>query len=88
MFAIPHAEKIKDSGRPGRSVGNSVSSVQEKSVAYPGPVDKITAFSSQRSQSGDTAKFRTGKGDTGANFRSYMASKHQSQVAMKGKQVK
>ena len=88
VLAISLPEKIKDSRKPGRSADHNVSSIRQKSAAFPGPVHTITASSSRRPQSGDTTKLRNGKGDTEANFRSYMPSKRQGRVAMKGNQVK
>lgn len=88
VLAISHPKKIKDSGKPGRSADHNVSSIQQRSSAFPGPVHTIAASSPQRPQSGDTTKLRNGKGDTEANFGSKMPSKHQSRGAMKGKQVK
>ena len=85
VLAISHPKKIKDSRKPGRSADHNVSSIRQKSAAFPGPVHTITASSSQRPQSGDTTKLRNGKGDTEANFRSYMPSKRQGRVAMKGR---
>ena len=61
-----------------------MSSMQQKSAAFPGPVHTIAPSSLQRPQSGDTTKLRNGKGDAEANFRSYTPSKHQGRVLMKG----
>lgn len=88
VLAIPPLEKIKDSGKPGRLGGLNVPSIKQKSAASPGPVHAIMSSSPQRPQLGDTTKLRNGKGDTEANFRSYTPSKHQSRVAMKGKQTR
>ena len=89
VLAIPPPEKIKDSGKPGRLGGlSNVSLMQQKSAAFPGPVHTITPSSSQRPQSDGTKKLRNGKGDTEANFRSYMPSKQKSRVAMKGKKTR